>query len=240
MNNALEVIEEMHPSTALPEGILPDYANLPSRFHRPPLRMNATKCVAPFESKKSATRRVAMMPTVTVRSVDRIGEQYKADVFCTSAELVSMAKEAKSITEKFNAAACPAHKTSAHADAVYRGMELYLCPHRARNKIVANKTILKYGRHLRRSNKTEEEQAQSLALCSSKLTKWAAQVAVRSARHDALAAYSADYLIPIDEPVEVEEFIGVRTKRERRESRRVTVDDEEEEFVPAFKRRRVE
>merc|ERR1719171_2773767 len=45
-----------------------------------------------------------MMPTVTVRSADRIGEQYKADVFCTSAELVSMAKEAKSITEKFNAA----------------------------------------------------------------------------------------------------------------------------------------
>lgn len=99
---------------------------------------------------------------------------------------------------------------------------------------------MKYGRHLRGSNKTDEEKAQSLALCSSKLTKWAAQVAVASARHDALAAYSTDYLIPIDEPVEVEEFIGVRTKRERRESRRVTVDDEEEEFVPAFKRRRVE
>mmetsp|Transcript_32899 Transcript_32899/g.78577 ORF Transcript_32899/g.78577 Transcript_32899/m.78577 type:complete len:229 (+) Transcript_32899:91-777(+) len=228
----------MHPSTALLEGNLPDYANLPTRFHLPPLRKNATKRVAPFESK-SATKRVTMMPKVTVFPVDRIGEEHKADVFCTNAELKRMAKEAKSMTEKLTAA-CPVQKTSAQADPVYRGMELYLCPHRARNKIVANKTILKYGRHLRGSNKTDEEKAQSLALCSSKLTKWAAQVAVASARHDALAAYSTDYLIPIDEPVEVEEFIGVRTKRERRESRRVTVDDEEEEFVPAFKRRRVE
>ena len=228
----LEVIEAMRPS---PCRDLPDFANLPTRFHRPP-----------FDAKKNATKRVAMMPTATIFPVDRIGEQYKADVFCSHAELASMAKEAKaSMTEKFTAS-CPlptmAHgrQTPTHADPVYRGMELYLCPDRVRNKIVASKTILKYGRRLRESEKTDEEQAESLALCSSKLTKWAAQVAVTSARHDALAAYSADYLIPIDEPVKVEEFIGARTKRERRESRRVTVDDEEEEFVPAFKRRRIE
>lgn len=232
----------MHSSTALPEGNLPDFANLPTRFHRSPSERNATKRVAPLESRNRATKRVAMMPTVTVFPVDRIDDQYKADVFCSNAEILTMANKAKaSMTEKFSAARpvqTPARSLA--ADPAYRGMELYLCPHRARNMIVANKTILKYGRRLRESNKTDEEQAQSLARCSSKLTKWAAQVAVASARHDALAAYSADYLIPIDEPVEVEEFIGAHTKRERRESRRVTVDDNEDEFVPAFKRRRAE
>jgi len=95
-----------------------------------------------------------------------------------------------------------------------RGLELAMYPKRKRNKILAQKSLLKYQEHLKRPSKqvpeldeglVSERRSLALAAASAKLSTWSKLVALETARLDALRAYESDYLIPTspDEPVEI-------------------------------------
>lgn len=95
-----------------------------------------------------------------------------------------------------------------------RGLELEMYPKRKRNKILAQKSLLKYQEHLKRPSKQvpelderliSERRSLALAAASAKLSTWSKLVALETARLDALRAYESDYLIPTspDEPVEI-------------------------------------
>merc|ERR1711862_301117 len=88
---------------------------------------------------------------------------------------------------------------------------------------------------------TDAERSGSLAVCASKFNAWARQTALETARQDSLAARSSDYLIPIPRHVEIRQVcLFLCYEKIRRESQRVTddEDDEPELVVHARKRRR--
>ena len=88
-----------------------------------------------------------------------------------------------------------------------RGLELILYTKRKQNKILANRSLLKYQQLLQSKDYlTTERKVQALAVASVKLTTWSRLVALETARLDALRAYDSDYLIPI-EPLEGEDTI---------------------------------
>jgi len=88
-----------------------------------------------------------------------------------------------------------------------RGLELILYTKRKQNKILANRSLLKYQQLLQSKDYlTTERKVQALAVASVKLTTWSRLVALETARLDALRAYGSDYLIPI-EPLEGEDTI---------------------------------
>lgn len=88
-----------------------------------------------------------------------------------------------------------------------RGLELILYTKRKQNKILANRSLLKYQQLLQSKDYlTTERKVQALAVASVKLTTWSKLVALETARLDALRAYDSDYLIPI-EPLEGEDTI---------------------------------
>ena len=88
-----------------------------------------------------------------------------------------------------------------------RGLELILYTKRKQNKILANRSLLKYQQLLQSKDYlTTERKVQALAVASVKLTTWSKLVALETARLDALRAYGSDYLIPI-EPLEGEDTI---------------------------------
>jgi hypothetical protein len=121
------------------------------------------------------------------------------------------------------------------ADPALRGIEHYLCPVRVRNKIIAQKVLLKYQRHFNTDHSlTSEEKVQSLASVSAKLSHWSKLVALETSRLDSIRAFDVDYLIPISKPVVISQFPVVATKQVRR----VTREDEEVDSQPPAKRRR--
>jgi hypothetical protein len=111
-----------------------------------------------------------------------------------------------------------------------------LCPVRVRNKVIAQKAVLKYQRHFNTDHSlTSEEKVQSLASVSAKLSHWSKLVALETARLDSIRAFDVDYLIPISEPVVISQFPVVSLKRVRR----VTCEDDEAvDSQPQSKRRR--
>eukprot|EP01083_Nonionella_stella_P273061 926288_1 len=88
-----------------------------------------------------------------------------------------------------------------------RGLELILYTKRKQNKILANRSLLKYQQLLQSKDYlSTERKVQALAVANVKLTTWSKLVALETARLDALRAYDSDYLIPI-EPLEGEDGI---------------------------------
>jgi len=118
-------------------------------------------------------------------------------------------------------------------DPALRGLELKLCPIRVRNKLFAQKALLKYQKHLNANpNKTDEQKLLSMAAASARLSRWSRRVALETARLDALRARDQDYDLPInDEPVDIPLFPYPATNKRRR----VTLDEEDSQ--PAKKKR---
>ena len=112
-----------------------------------------------------------------------------------------------------------------------RGFELRVCPIRRRNKALAQKALLKYHQNLRtKLHITCEEKLLSLAKASAKLNAWANQVAIETARYDAIQASEGGHVIPILKPMDITPF-PITTQR-----RRVTCE-EDDTMSPAKKRR---
>lgn len=93
-----------------------------------------------------------------------------------------------------------------------RGLELALFPTRKRIKHVVMRSLLKYQRLLdtKKPNLAVDKRQKALAGASRKLTAWSRQVALETARWDALRAYDAtDYPIETvgEEPTEVDIYM---------------------------------
>ena len=201
-------------------------------------------------TKKPAKRRVTFRPSVTVQPVENIcmQEQDKSRLYYSKDELKVLTLEAKAIhalsKEQLpdESSPCGVHAArqdcmlGLEADPALRGLELYLCPTRVRNKQLAKKALLKYYRTISSDpTKSQEERLKCLSNASQKLmSQWSKKVALETARLDSIRAYDGDYLIPVDTPaVEICPFPVILKKR------RVTQDDEEEEMQQqAAKRRR--
>merc|ERR1712087_272904 len=122
-------------------------------------------------------------------------------------------------------------------DPELRGLELNLCPIRARNRLIAQKCIIKCQNKLNADpHRTSEQKISSLAAASAKLSRWSTLVARHQGRLDSLSVYGGDYLIPINDPVDISPFPSVAKAKARR---RITPHDESyDEDHPAAKRRR--
>ena len=95
-----------------------------------------------------------------------------------------------------------------------RGLELYVCPIRVRNKLLAKKALLKYNKQLNRDiNRTREKKLQSLAAASATLNRWSTSVSLETARLDSLGAYECDYMISINDPVLILPFPAIYKRR---------------------------
>lgn len=210
---------------------------------------------ASVPQKRARTKRVTFKPTGTVRPIMPIDEEYKSEVYYSREELSDFRREVKDLCRNKRrarsskqACQCAVHANPrdysrcASVDPFLRGLEQYLCYLRARNKVIARKGVLKCQRKLEACLVgTDVARAGSLAICASELNSWACQVALETGRLDSLAACSSDYLIPVLRPMEVrQECLLPYKKQTMTESRRVTVEEDEEPelVVPARKRRR--
>jgi len=81
-----------------------------------------------------------------------------------------------------------------------RGLELIMYPKRKQNKILAQRSLLKYQQLLKsKPHLSTERREEAMAIASTKLNLWSTMVAIETARLDALRAYDGcDYLIPIE------------------------------------------
>lgn len=105
-----------------------------------------------------------------------------------------------------------------------RGLELVMFPKRKQNKLLAQKSLLKYQTFLnsKQPNVGVERKHMALAAASAKLNRWSSLVAMETARLDALRAFDGDYLIPIDitkQPMDVVSPFSFFKKRPRRQER---------------------
>merc|ERR1712087_644721 len=123
-------------------------------------------------------------------------------------------------------------------DPELRGLELNLCPIRARNRLIAQKCIIKYQNKLKANpHKTSEQKLSSLAAASAKLSHWSTLVARHQGRLDSLSVYGGDYLIPINDPVHISPFPFLAKAKARG---RVTHDESDDDDHPPAKKRRRE
>jgi len=121
---------------------------------------------------------------------------------------------------------CMLDHEAEEANPALRGLELDLFPIRARNKNLAHRALLEYQKRLNNNpNKTSEEKIQSMAAASAKLSQWSKLVAMETARLDSQRVYEAEYLIPINEPVDfsLSPFPVVMKRR------RITIDEDREQ-----------
>eukprot|EP00581_Thalassiosira_minuscula_P012422 CAMPEP_0183725568 /NCGR_PEP_ID=MMETSP0737-20130205/20758_1 /TAXON_ID=385413 /ORGANISM="Thalassiosira miniscula, Strain CCMP1093" /LENGTH=244 /DNA_ID=CAMNT_0025956591 /DNA_START=213 /DNA_END=947 /DNA_ORIENTATION=- len=190
-----------------------------------PARLNALKASKGHERKsdKRPSRRLRFQSTVKVQPVDcKMTKDEKSRSHYSKIELKTFSLKVKAIHALSEGLPCGVHTTdkdcmiAVEANTRLRGLELYLCPQRERNKVLAKKALLKYQSKLTADRtKTSEQKALSLASAGAKLSQWARSVAKETARLDSLRAYDGDYLIPIDEPVDIKPF-PVTVKRPRR------------------------
>ncbi|KAL9182070.1 hypothetical protein ACHAXT_012413 [Thalassiosira profunda] len=140
-----------------------------------------------------------------------MSQEEKMRAFYSKAELELLALEASAV--------CTLRKGPSRAipsDPGIRGLELRMCPTRALNMALAQKALLKCHDVLKtKQDKSSEEKLRSLALASTKLSRWSKQVAIETARQDAMQAYASDYAISVaDEPTIITPFpITVTVKR---------------------------
>eukprot|EP00579_Thalassiosira_antarctica_P029698 CAMPEP_0202032340 /NCGR_PEP_ID=MMETSP0905-20130828/65478_1 /ASSEMBLY_ACC=CAM_ASM_000554 /TAXON_ID=420261 /ORGANISM="Thalassiosira antarctica, Strain CCMP982" /LENGTH=144 /DNA_ID=CAMNT_0048596199 /DNA_START=194 /DNA_END=624 /DNA_ORIENTATION=- len=141
-------------------------------------------------------------------------EEEKSRSYYSKNELKAFSLEVKAIctlSKKVPASStCCAHATTGDciiglgADPALRGLERYLSPIRVKNKVIAQKALLKYYKKLNANpNKTSEKKLQSLAVASAKVSQWSKSVAMETARVDSLRAHEGDYCISINDPVDI-------------------------------------
>lgn len=206
---------------------------------------------APAPEKRAWTKRVTIKPFVTVHPIEPIDEEHKHAAHYSREDLAAFRKDAKDLSrnerERTGSRRCEVHADPQdcyrceNTDPALRGLEQYLCYPRARNRVVARGGVLKWHRRLEsRAVGTDAQRAGSLALFASRLSLRARRVALETARQDSLAARSSDYLISVPRPVDIQETCFLPNRLTRRESRRVTIEEDEELDLaePACKRRR--
>jgi hypothetical protein len=157
-------------------------------------------------------RKVSFTPTVTVHPVGKLSdnEEDKSRLYYSRGELASITREVKAIIQLSKlpqvAGSVPnGIRSGIHncivdlqADFALRGLELYLYPARAMNKLLRMTAIMKYQHALNSdSSLSESERSRSLADMSTKLSRWSQEVAMETARLDSIRSYGDDYLIPI-------------------------------------------
>eukprot|EP00579_Thalassiosira_antarctica_P018960 CAMPEP_0201952752 /NCGR_PEP_ID=MMETSP0904-20121228/1395_1 /ASSEMBLY_ACC=CAM_ASM_000553 /TAXON_ID=420261 /ORGANISM="Thalassiosira antarctica, Strain CCMP982" /LENGTH=219 /DNA_ID=CAMNT_0048496517 /DNA_START=188 /DNA_END=845 /DNA_ORIENTATION=+ len=180
-----------------------------------------------FTTVKQSRKRLRFQPTVKVQPIDcRMTKEEKSRSYYSKNELEAFSLEVKAIHALSKnlpdaSSACGAHATSRdcmiglEADPALRGLERYLCPTRVRNKVLAQKALFKYHKQLNANpNQTSEEKLQSLAAASAKLSQWSTMVAMETARLDSLRAYEGDYLISINDPVDISPFPATTNEEE--------------------------
>jgi len=205
------------------------------RYQGPATMRSIPVHIAAFATVKQSRKRLRFQPTVTVQPIDcRMTEEEKSRSYYSKNELKAFSLEVKAILALSNnlpdassTCTCGAHATSRdcviglEADPALRGLERYVCPTRVRNKVLAQKSLLKYHKQLNvNPSKTSEEKLQSLAAASAKVSQWSKMVAKETARLDSLRAYEGEYLISTNDPVDISSFPAT-TKR-----RRVTSDQD--------------
>lgn len=198
-------------------------------------------------------KRVTFSPTCTVVLDTRRGsphtKQEKSKLYYSKDELSTMYLETQAICtlsralgpengkHDMNNSVALQLAEAARRDCIFapealRGLELILYPTRRKNKILAQKSFLKYQALLNSKcpNLSIEHKQVALALASAKLNAWSSLVAAETGRLDALSAYEADYLIPVKEPVSLSTPFAFykNKKQERRWSRRVTLEEEQQ------------
>jgi len=188
-----------------------------------------------FTTVKQSRKRLRFQPTVKVQPIDcRMTKEEKSRSYYSKNELEAFSLEVKAIhalskklPDASSACVCGVHATSRdcmiglEADPDLRGLDRYLCPTRVRNKVLSQKDLLRYHKQLNvNPNKTSEEKLQSLAAASAKLSQWSTMVAMETARLDSLRAYEGDYLISINDPVDISPFPATIKRR------RVTSDED--------------
>mmetsp|Transcript_6344 Transcript_6344/g.10064 ORF Transcript_6344/g.10064 Transcript_6344/m.10064 type:complete len:279 (-) Transcript_6344:34-870(-) len=103
-----------------------------------------------------------------------------------------------------------------------RGLELSMYPKRHQNKLLAQRSFLKYQRMLKsRPDISAKRKHLALAAASAKLNLWSSLVAIETARLDAIRAYDEDYSIPVVAPqltVGISPFSFYRTRKQQRGS----------------------
>mmetsp|Transcript_26930 Transcript_26930/g.57752 ORF Transcript_26930/g.57752 Transcript_26930/m.57752 type:complete len:270 (-) Transcript_26930:115-924(-) len=111
-----------------------------------------------------------------------------------------------------------------------RGLELIMYPKRKQNKLIAQRSLLKYQTLLNsKPNVSGERKHLALAAASAKLNMWSSLVALETARLDVLRAYEGKYMLPIAPPVTIISPFPFYKKRrqQRRGSMRITYDGDD-------------
>ena len=179
-------------------------------------------------TNRSSKTSVRFEPSVTVQPINcRATADEKIRGYYSKEELATISFEAKAIcvaSKKQRQDALSRGQQHQHQQQNYiltdhslRGFELNLCPTRLQNKIVAQKTILKYQQKLNAStNKTSSEKLLKLGAVSAMMGQWSKQVAANQASLDSLQAYGFGYVIPITETLlQISPFPGTANNIKR-------------------------
>lgn len=122
-----------------------------------------------------------------------------------------------------------------------RGLELTFYPKRMQNKLLAQKTLLKYQVFLNsKLGMTEERRRLALAMASTKLNMWSSLVAAETARLDSLRAHDGDYLIPTEYAKPVTMIPPFSFYKQKRRGSRSVTPDAAGGAIPKSKRRKVD
>ena len=195
---------------------------------------------------KQNMKKISFTPSITVHPIHNLSRNQsdKSALYYSRDDLCSFYKDAKSMCRlsSTNLLLDESLLRGAHdvkqdcllgleANPEFRGLEQYVCPIRALNKLLAHKFILKYQRKMNSGAcKTKEEKLIALAGACAKVSQWAKSVAMETARLDSLRAHSKDYLIHVGGPVAIIPFPPLK----RRE---LITHDEQDCHLP--KRRRL-
>ena len=182
--------------------------------------------------KQSAAKQVRFNECVTVHpirqksskmSVAERNELYytKGDVAkfrsAVNQERVKVLNRARSLSSTANPDMSSAEHVMAllFSDPDLRGLGLYICPTRNRNKFTIMSTVRKYQRRLFNSQLSVETRDECLAEAYSNLSHWSKINALETARLDFLRAYGQTKRNEFKEPIKNTSFPELTRKRKR-------------------------
>jgi len=146
-----------------------------------------------FAPVKQSRKTLRFRPMATVRVVDcskTVDEKSRS--YYSLNEMKAMSLKVQKMCTSLKCREQAMVQDCAHgldSDPTLRGLERYLCPNRARGKVLIQKALLKYHKYLNANpNMTSEGRIQSLASASAKLSAWSNKVALETARLDSLRA----------------------------------------------------
>ena len=186
-------------------------------FHQSQQHPSTVSFFTPAASVNSmkAKKRVQMHPMVLVQefSVEPLTREEKAELYYSKDDIDNFMLESKDIasshefTQKMYKTGYTGEQdndrsnVAAEEDGSLRGIEMLIYPQRSQNKLIARRALIKYQTYLqtKRPDITTEQKANAMRTASEKLSKWSHLVAQETARLDAIRAYDAEYLIPLDD-----------------------------------------